>query len=124
MALYAGKQPREKMMKRGDVARVTTNIKALIETQWVPEEIAQEIAWKEFMVICSYKDKSYDLEWTKVLLDNSVLEYMGHPKRVKWGKRRIIAVDQANGEYQTATVRGYVKDGVVHVENVRMENNS
>lgn len=33
MALYAGKPPREKMMKRGDVARVTTNIKALVEMQ-------------------------------------------------------------------------------------------
>lgn len=111
------------MMKRGDVARVTTNIKALVEMQWVPEEIAQEIAWKEFVVICSYKDKSYDLEWTKVLLDNSVLEYMGHPKRVKGGKRRFVSVDPASGQDQTATVRGYVKDWVVHVETVQMEKN-
>lgn len=35
---------------------------------------------------------------------------MGHPKRVKGGKRRFVSVDPASGQDQTATVRGYVKD--------------
>lgn len=74
---------REKMYNRGDVVRVTENVAKLVETQWLPEEYAKDIAGKEFVVECSFKDKSYDLEGTLAKLDNSVLEYVGHPPRAR-----------------------------------------
>ena len=71
---------------RGDVVRVTTDIEKLHKTQFLDREICEQIAGKTYTVSSNYPDGSYDLEWIKPLLDNSVLEYIEHPKKQRKGK--------------------------------------
>lgn len=66
------------MYVRNDIVRVIASPETLQETQFLPTEIGQEITGKDFRVICSYKDKSYDLEGTEAKLDNSVLGFVRH----------------------------------------------
>ena len=76
-----------KPFKRGDIVRVTSDVEKLIKTQWADEDFAKHAAGKEMKVLCSYKDGSYDLDGTALMLDSSVLEYVGHPKKEKKQKR-------------------------------------